>query len=631
MISETLLDGHIWQMWAVLALVLGAIVAFIADRAPLELTAVALLAILLLLFQIAPLEDADGLNRLSAARLLEGFANPALITVVALLVIGQALVRTGALEGVASFLHRISGGRLLIAMTISLIPVAALSSVLNNTPVVVIFIPIMSALAERLNVSVSRILLPLSFASILGGMTTLIGSSTNLLVAGVARDLGLPTIGFFDFVVPGLVLAGVGLVYLIVILPRLLPDRATLAGILTGDGRQFIAQVEVQDGDAMVGDAAVAGMFRSLPDATVRMVHRDEHAFLPPFDDLELQAGDAIVVAATRKALTDLLARHPGSLHPSLTHQQYEQGQAEQEQGAEPAPWEGGEQALAEVMITPASRMIGQTLELYGFRHRFDCIVLGVQRRSRMFRQRVTDIRLEAGDVLLLQGRPEDVQSLRANRDVILIEWTQQTLPNYFHARRAAAIFASVVILAATNVLPIVAVAVGGAVAMMLSGCLTTRQAARAIDRTVVMTVAATLALGLAMSETGGAAFIANALVTTMDGASPGWLMSALFLLIALLTNVLSNNASAVLFTPIAVNLAIQLGVDPMPFVYTVIFAASCSFASPVGYQTNLLVMAPGHYRFVDYVRSGLPLLLLIWACFTAFAPWYYGLPLSGQ
>jgi di/tricarboxylate transporter len=618
-------------MWAVLVLVLGAIVAFVADRAPLEMTAAALLAILLVLFQIAPLEDADGINRLSAAKLLMGFANPALITVVALLIIGQALVQTGALEGVASFLHTVSGGRLFFALAMSLIPVAALSSILNNTPVVVIFIPIMSALAERMNVSVSRILLPLSFASILGGMTTLIGSSTNLLVAGVARDLGLETIGFFDFVVPGLVLACVGLTYVILILPRLLPDRATLAGKLAGDGRQFIAQVEVQEGDSMVGDVAVAGMFRSLPDATVRMVHRDEHAYLPPFEDFALEPGDAIVVAATRKTLTELLGRHPGALHPSLTHQQYERDQAERESGGEAAPWEGGEQALAEVMITPASRMIGQTLELYGFRHRFDCIVLGVQRRSRMFRQRVTDIRLEAGDVLLLQGRPADVQSLRANRDVILVEWTQQTLPNYFHARRAAAIFASVVLLAATDLLPIVVASVGGAVAMMLSGCLTTRQAARAIDRTVVMTVAATLALGLAMQETGGAAFAATVMVSALDGVSAAWLMSALFLLIAVLTNVLSNNASAVLFTPIAVNLAVQLGVDPMPFVYTVIFAASCSFASPVGYQTNLLVMAPGHYRFVDYVRSGLPLLLLIWACFTLFVPWYYGLSLSGQ
>jgi di/tricarboxylate transporter len=622
--TTALTVGHSWQMWVVLALLGAAIVSFVWERVPIEVTAAALLALLLVFFQIAPVSDADGLNLLGAGRLLEGFANPGLITVIALLIIGQALVQTGALEGVASALHHVSGGRKLIALAMSLIPVAILSSVLNNTPVVVIFIPIMSALAERLHISVSRILIPLSFASILGGMTTLIGSSTNLLVAGVAREMALPTIGFFDFVVPGAVLASVGLIYVMLIMPRLLPDRATMAGRLAGDGRQFIAQIEIPEGSALVGETAVAGMFRGLPDATVRMVQRGEHAFLPPFEDTTLTAGDVIVFAATRKALTDHLAKYPGALHPSLTHRQYQQAETDDTER-----WQGGEQALAEVMITPASRMIGQTLELFGFRHRFHCIVLGVQRRSRMFRQRVTDIRLEAGDVLLIQGRPEDVQSLRANRDVILVEWTQETLPNYFHARRAALIFATVVLVAATDLMPIVVAAVVGATAMILTDCLSPREAARAIDRTVVMIVAATLALGAALQETGGAGFIAAALLNAVAGAGPGWVLSALFLLIALLTNVLSNNASAVLFTPIAVIVATQLGVDPMPFVYAVIFAASCSFASPIGYQTNLLVMAPGHYRFVDYVRSGTPLIILLWLCFTLFAPWYYDIPMN--
>jgi len=622
--TEALSIGQSWQMWAVLALLVVAIVAFVWERAPIEVTAAALLAVLLMLFQIAPVLDAEGLNRLGPGRLLEGFANPGLITVVALLVIGQALVQTGALEGVANLLHQMSGGRMMMALAMSLIPVALLSSVLNNTPVVVIFIPIMSALAERLHISVSRILIPLSFASVLGGMTTLIGSSTNLLVAGVARELSLPPIGFFDFVVPGSVLAGVGLIYVLFVMPRVLPDRATMAGRLAGDGRQFIAQIEIEEGSSLAGETAVSGMFRSLPDVTVRMIQRDEHAFLPPFEDTALTPGDVVVMAATRKALTDHLAKHPGALHHSLTRYQYQQGESE-----EPAPWQGGEQALAEVMITPASRMIGQTLELFGFRHRFHCIVLGVQRRSRMFRQRVTDIRLAAGDVLLIQGRPEDVRALRANRDVMLVEWTRETLPKYHHARRAAIIFAIVVLVAATDLLPIVVAAVAGATAMLLTDCLTARQAARAIDRTVVMTVAATLALGAALQDTGGASFLAAALLNAVAGAGPGWVLSALFLLVALLTNVLSNNASAVLFTPIAVIVAMQLGVDPMPFVYAVIFAASCSFASPVGYQTNLLVMAPGHYRFADYVRTGLPLLVLMWLCFTFFAPWYYDLPMT--
>jgi di/tricarboxylate transporter len=620
MVAEALIAGHAWQMWAVFALVLVTVAAFVLERMPLEVTAVLLLGALLLLFQVAPLPGPDGANRLDAARLLQGFANPGLITVVALLVVGQALIQTGALEGVASAIHRGSGGRPAMALAISLVPVAVLSAVLNNTPVVVIFIPIMSALADRLRLSSSRLLIPLSFASILGGMTTLIGSSTNLLVAGVVRELGLPRIGFFDFFVPGAVLAAAGLAYVLLVAPRLLPDRASMAGQLAVAGHQFIAQVEVLADSALVGEKSVAGMFRSLPGITVRMVQRGEHAFLPPLDSLELEVGDVIVAAATRKALTEALARHPRALHPSLTRRQFEQDSEAE------ARWHGGEQALAEVMVTPASRLIGRALEQIGFRHQHGCIVLGVQRRSRMIRQRVTQIRLEAGDVLLIQGPPEDVQALRADRDVVLLEWSQQTLPRYHHARRAAAIFAAVVLLAATDTVPIVVAAVAGVAAMLLAGCLNARQAGRAVDRTVVMTVAATLALGTALHETGGAAFVAHQLVTAFAGAGPAAVLSALFLLIAVVTNVLSNNASAVLFTPIAVSLAAELGVEPMVFVHAVIFAASCSFALPVGYQTNLLVMAPGHYRFVDFVRSGAPLILILWVCFTLFAPWYYGL-----
>jgi di/tricarboxylate transporter len=620
MVAEALIAGHAWQMWAVFALVLVTVAAFVLERMPLEVTATLLLGALLLLFQVAPLPGPDGANRLDAARLLQGFANPGLITVVALLVVGQALIQTGALEGVASAIHRGSGGRPAMALAISLVPVAVLSAVLNNTPVVVIFIPIMSALADRLRLSSSRLLIPLSFASILGGMTTLIGSSTNLLVAGVVRELGLPRIGFFDFFVPGAVLAAAGLAYVLLVAPRLLPDRASMAGQLAVAGHQFIAQVEVLADSALVGEKSVAGMFRSLPGITVRMVQRGEHAFLPPLDSLELEVGDVIVAAATRKALTEALARHPRALHPSLTRRQFEQDSEAE------ARWHGGEQALAEVMVTPASRLIGRALEQIGFRHQHSCIVLGVQRRSRMIRQRVTQIRLEAGDVLLIQGPPEDVQALRADRDVVLLEWSQQTLPRYHHARRAAAIFAAVVLLAATDTVPIVVAAVAGVAAMLLAGCLNARQAGRAVDRTVVMTVAATLALGTALHETGGAAFVAHQLVTAFAGAGPAAVLSALFLLIAVVTNVLSNNASAVLFTPIAVSLAAELGIEPMVFVHAVIFAASCSFALPVGYQTNLLVMAPGHYRFVDFVRSGAPLILILWVCFTLFAPWYYGL-----
>ncbi len=608
-------------MWAVMALIAGTVAAFMLEKWPIEITALGALAASMLLFEMAPLTGPDGNNRLDAVRLLEGFANPGLITVAAMLVVGQALVQTGALEGVADQLYRLSGRHLSAVLAISLIPVALLSSVLNNTPVVVIFIPIVVALAERLRMSASRLLLPLSYAAILGGMTTLIGSSTNLLVAGVVVDLGLPPIGFFDFLVPGAVLALAGLAYVLFAAPHILPDRATLAGRLAADGRQFVAQIEIRAGSPLVGQQAVAGRFRGLAEATVRMVQRGEHAFLPPFDGLALAPGDVAVLAATRRVLTGLLARHGGALDPGARPGEifgaiFDDGRVE------------GERTLAEVMVTPTSNMAGQTLEQFGFRRRTGCFVLGVLRRTRMFRQRLTDIRLEAGDNLLVLGRPDDVRALRTNSDAMLIDWTRQTLPRYQRAGRAVLIFCAIVLAAATALLPIVVAAVLGATAMLAAGCLSLQQAARSIDRAVIMTVAATLALGAALLETGGAAWIAAQMTSVLAASGPGALLSALFLLIALMTNILSNNASAVLFTPIAVLLARQVDADPTPFIHAVILAASCSFASPVGYQTNLLVMAPGHYRFSDYARVGLPLTLLMWVVFSVFAPWYYDLPL---
>ncbi|MDP6517570.1 MAG: SLC13 family permease, partial [Alphaproteobacteria bacterium] len=535
------------QMWITLGLVLATMVMLSLERVPLEVTGVSLIGVLMVVFHFLPVIDEAGANRLDAARLLSGFANPGLITVLALLVIGQAMIRTGALEGVAASLHRFSRGSVQRGLAISLVPVAGISSVLNNTPVVVIFIPIVSAFAERLGVAVSRMLIPLSFASILGGMTTLIGSSTNLLVAGVALDLALPPIGFFDFLVPGSVLAVVGLCYVLFVAPLLIPDRAAMAGQLGASGRQFMAQVEVLPDSPLIGERPVAGLFRSLPDMTVRMVQRGEHAFLPPLERVELQVGDVIVVAAIRKVLAAALKTHARALHPSLTRGQIDSPDAddpdEDSEDAATEPWHGGDQVLAEVMVSPASRMVGRDLEAIGFRRQYRCIVLGIQRRSRMIRQRVTEIRLEAGDVLLIQGPPDNVRALRDNRDVVLMEWSQSMLPSYFHARRAALIFAAVVGLAAANVIPIVVAAVAGAAAMILTGCLNVRQAARALDGKIAMTVAATLALGAALQETGGAAFVAHGLVAAVGGAGPGIAMSVLFLVIAVVTNVLSNNA----------------------------------------------------------------------------------------
>ena len=253
-------------------------------------------------------------------------------------------------------------------------------------------------------------------------------------------------------------------------------------------------------------------------------------------------------------------------------------------------------------------------------------MVLGIQRRSQMIRARVTEIRLEPGDVLLVQGRESDVEALRGNQDILLVEWTAAEMPAVHHATSTLVIFAAVIGSAALGIVPIEIATLVGAGAMLATGVLNIRQAARAIDRTIVMMIAAALALGSALQATGGAEFLAGLLLSAVGDASPAVILSAFFLLVAVLANIISTKATAVLFTPIAVGLANGLALPIEPFAVAVVFAANCSFASPVGYQTNLLVMAPGNYRFVDFIRVGSPLLIIVWLIFSLVAPWYYGL-----
>ena len=350
-----------------------------------------------------------------------------------------------------------------------------------------------------------------------------------------------------------------------------------------------------------------------MPGITVRLIQRREEQMLPPFDEIELQVGDELVIAATRKSITEAMARTPDLLQAMHASDDLPPPEGDD------APMDR-DFLLAEVIVAPASRMIGRNLAQIVFHTRTRCTVLGIQRRSRMIRQGLNDIRLEAGDVLLTLGHRSDVHRLRFNRDVILQEWSAYDLPARELARRAALIFGAVVATAATGILPIVVAALGGAVLMLATGCLNIYQASRALDRRVAVLVWAALAMGTALHGTGGADYVAQQLMAVLDGAPPLVILSSFFLLVACFTNVLSNNATAVLFTPIGIGLADQLGVPPVAFVYATLFGANCSFATPMGYQTNLLVMGPGHYRFSDYLKSGLPLLVLIWLTFTCVA-----------
>lgn len=604
------------QMTAVFALIVASLALYATEKVPLEVTSLGVLCGLLVIFYLVPVPDAAGNNKLDAVTLFSGFANPALIAVLALLVVGDALERTGALDQGAAMVLAAGRGSAGGTMVMALSAILVVSAVLNNIPVVVIFIPIMQAIAIRLGKQPSRLMMPLSFAAMLGGMTTLIGSSTNLLVSSGLVQLGEAPFGFFDFTIPGVVLAVCGLIYLLTVAPILLPDRQDMASSLTRDSRRFIAQITVTPDSMVQGASFEAGRLTSYPDLMILMVQREEHAFLPPFDDITLKPDDVLVVAATRDVLAEVAKSDPEALHPRFSDEMVEDS----------GRWTLGGQMIAETMVKPGSSMIGRTLEEIRFRYAHHCIVIGIQRRSHLLRQRLTEIRLEAGDELLLQGRPEDIEALRGNHDVLLMEWSAAKLPEAHHAKRAGLIFFGVVALAAAGIMPIAITALTGAVAMVATGVISVRDAMRALDRQLVFLIAAALALGKALQETGGADFLAETMLRALGDASVGIVLSAFFLLVALLSNVLSTKATAVLFTPIAVGIAHAVNAPVEPFAVAVVFAANCSFASPVGYQTNLLVMGPGHYRFIDFVRAGLPLIFLLWIVFSLFGPWYYGL-----
>ncbi|MBL4836195.1 MAG: SLC13 family permease [Kordiimonadaceae bacterium] len=602
------------QMWITFAIVIGAIVAYAYDRIPLEISSISTVAILLFVFEVMPLLSDTGENMLTTKDLLQGFADPALITIMALLVVGQGLVQTGALNGPARLIVAFGKTSPKLVIIVCLVLVMFVSAIMNNTPVVVIFIPILAAVADKLGKQSAVVMMPLSFAAILGGNMTKIGSSTNLLAVGAYEKAGGGTVDFFDFTVPGAVLAIVGLLYVTLVMPHLLSDRKGMANRLASQsGKQFLFQMELGADNKLVGKQAIAGMFPDLKDVTVRMIQRGHEKLLPPYDDITLQYGDIVMVAATRGVMTELLNASPDLVTSA-------EGEDETSESY------GERRVIAETVIAPASRMDGRTLAQTGFRADTGCIVLGVQRRSRMIRASLSALRLEAGDVLLLMGSRTNMLALRDNRDVMLMESSATDVPMKEFAVRALMVFAGIVFTAALEILPIVVSAVMGATLMMGLRCLNVRQAGRAIDRRVFTIVGAALALGAAMQSTGGASWIAHSVIELLSDAPVWVLLSSFFLLVALLTNVLSNNATAVLFTPIAVSLAAELQMDSMPFLLAVIFGANCSFATPMSYQTNLLVMAPGHYSFWDFMRVGTPLIFIMWLTFTIFVPWYYGL-----
>lgn len=602
---------ELFQMWAVFAIVAVGVYLYVSERFSIEATSVGLIFALMMFGNLFTPSD----QGLDSASMLSGFAAPALITIMALLVVGQGLFQTGALERMTVAINKAldHSPRRTLALVFGV--AFAVSMFMNNTPVVVMFIPVLVAMSGKMGVTASRYMMPLSFLCILAGMTTLIGSSTNLLVNDVLVRTTDLSLSFFTQFVPGMTLAIIGATFIVIAAPWLIPDRESEEPALQSTGQQYIAQIRVNNGHPLEGVEPVAGLYRQLREVTVRMVQRGETAFLPPFEE-SLESGDVLIVAATRPQLSALLKARPQYLHGMLDIGGFSDGGAATDSSI----------MLSESVIAPGSRMIGRNIEQIGFRQQTGCLVLGIQRRSRMIRKRMLDIRLEAGDVLLLFGYEKDINALRQNRDLILLEWSTAELQDIRKAKLARIVFVGTIAMAALSLVPIEIAALGGAIGMIATGCLNIRQAVRALDMRIFLLIGAAFAMGLALERTGGAEFIGNSVITAVLPFGTQALIAAVFLLVAIFTNIISNSAAALLFAPIALSIAEKADIDPIVMVLTVIFAANCCFATPIAYQTNLLVMGPGHYRFGDFARFGIPLILLLWVSYVLLVPVMFGL-----
>jgi di/tricarboxylate transporter len=611
------------QMGLSLGLLVVALVMYSAEWVAVEVVSAGLLAVMLIAFQVLPVLGPDGANLLPPDRLLGGFGNPALITVMALLVVAEALTRTGALDRLA---ERMAALRLPPRLTIVLVLllVIAHGTVIGDTSVVVMFLPLMQALALRLRLAPGRVMLPLSFSAVLGGMLTLIGSSTNLMVSSTLIAIGQPPLGFFDQTAMALPLVAAGTLYILLVMPRLLPKGGDV-GDTSGGGKQFISQLHIHPDHPLVGENAVAGMFPSLPGITIHLLLRGGvRSSYPPYDDGPLEAGDVLIIAGPRKALSDLAARFPGLLEPPMENGASDTS-GDDDRTRSRRDLSADELVMVEAMVPPGSPVVGMTVGSAGI-ERNGLRVAGIERRARMLRRALSSIALQPGDVLLLLGRWPEIDAVRGERDVVVVAGSVGPVPKVHHTTFAALVFLSAVGLSAAGVVPISVAAVTATAILVAGGALTPRQAIRSIDARVVLLVGSALALSEALQVTGGAAAIAQTMLGVLGTAAPLPALAAYFGLVAAVTNVLSHNACALLFTPVGVGIAHHLGLDPHMFAIATVLAANCSFITPIGHQVNLLVMGPGHYRFVDYVRAGLPLVLLLWGVFILAAKLEWGL-----
>jgi di/tricarboxylate transporter len=598
------------QTLIVYALLCVVILAFFREWAPPDVVA---LSAMMVLWSTGVLSMSD---------VLAVFSNPAPITVAAMFILSAGLERTGCIDVMGDMFSKVAGNTEVRVLIVMMILAAVLSAFVNNTPIVVVFLPIVVSLSRQSDLKASRLLIPLSFASILGGTCTLTGTSTNLIIDGAAQDVfatnGVAYKPFTMFEVSklGLIYAVIGFVYMLTIGRKLLPTRESLQGEVSQQKkRHFLTQVMVEEESPLVGKTLVQTLMKEFPEARILEVRRRGTVMTTPLDELVVESRDRIRLTVHGASFEDF-KKTGGLQFPAQRHLKVSTLDTQQ-------------LSLMEGVIGPQSSLVGKTLRELRFRQRYGVLILAVHRKGVDLRKGLESVRLRVGDTLLLEGTVDGMNQLNEAHDFLIMDRPPRRDVKPISKRWiATGIVLAFIIGASIGGVPISGLALLAAVAMLATRCLEPKEAYGSVQWTIIFMIFGMLALGKAMETSGGAKQIADLVESGLGNASPIIILAVVYLLSSTMTELISNNAVAALITPIVIGIAANLGMDARPFIVAVMFGCSASFATPIGYQTNTYVYGAGGYRFSDFPKIGVPLNLILWIAATLFIPllWDAGL-----
>jgi di/tricarboxylate transporter len=590
-----------------LTVLVVALVAFVAEWLPVDLTALCVAIVLILLGLVTPEEG------------IAGFSNSATVTVMAMFVLSAGITRTGVIQVIRDRLLVWGGKNPHQQVFVLGALVGPISAFINNTAVVAIFLPIVEDWCKKQKISPSKLLIPLSYATVLAGMITVVGTSTNILASGISAKLGYGEFSLFQFTALGVVTFLAGLIYLTIFAPKLLPDRKSSTGEFLEDdygSKVYLSEVIISPRSNLIGQTlSESGLQRKFNFDVLELIRNKVH-LSQPLADKVLNAGDILIVHSSREELLKIKDERGLEIFADVKFQKEDIESA----------ITTGEEKLAEVLILSNSRLIGTTLKDLKFRQRYNATVLAIRRGSELLQGRLGKIPLKFGDLLLVQGPKQSFIGLQTTRELLVLEEKEIESLRQDKGIIALMITLLVIIIAAFDIQPILVTSLVGVVLMVITGCLKPGEVYGSIRWDIIFLLAGLIPLGTAMDNSGTTKWLADNLVAIGGNLSGFWILVFFYLITSVLTEILSNNAAVVLMIPVAVEVAKTLGLNPLAFMYAVTFAASNSYLTPIGYQTNTMVYAPGGYKFLDFTRLGAPLNLILTILTPVLIVLFYGL-----